>query len=345
VPAVVDLLLPTEALVPLVGVVLGYRALLSDGASGELAVIRTYPVRVSEYVAGVLLARTVALVAVVGVPYAVVGAGVWLTVAPDTGIFATHAGIDSPVLYLRFLAFVLLLGAAYVSLAAAVSALAASRRSAIALGVLALVAGVLGGDLLLLRSLGGGASPATISGSLALAPNGAFRGLVFEHVIGVAFAPEGGFVSTNRAVGSLVGWALLGAGLAGARRWRTAAASTRFSNASGAESPAERARELDSRRSVRGRVVAHRSRGVGVHRVEDDRGDQEVEAVFEEVMDRHGHDAEDGARAHDRSGEESADGDAYKGVLRAPAAAVRDDAHEKEQSRADAGDEHGGEQR
>jgi len=75
---------------------------------------------------------------------------------------------------------------------------------------------VLGGDLLLLRSLGGGASPATISGSLALAPNGAFRGLVFEHVIGVAFAPEGGFVSTNRAVGSLVGWALLGAGLAGA---------------------------------------------------------------------------------------------------------------------------------
>jgi len=120
------------------------------------------------------------------------------------------------VLYLRFLAFVLLLGAAYVSLAAAVSALAASRRSAIALGVLALVAGVLGGDLLLLRSLGGGASPATISGSLALAPNGAFRGLVFEHVIGVAFAPEGGFVSTNRAVGSLVGWALLGAGLAGA---------------------------------------------------------------------------------------------------------------------------------
>jgi len=35
VPAVVDLLLPTEALVPPVGVVLGYRALLSDGASGN----------------------------------------------------------------------------------------------------------------------------------------------------------------------------------------------------------------------------------------------------------------------------------------------------------------------
>jgi len=216
VPAVVDLLLPTEALVPVVAVVLGYRALLTDAASGELAVIRTYPVRVGEYVAGVLLARTVALVAAVGVPYAVVGVVVWLTAAPDTGIFATHTGVDSPLLYLRFLAFVLLLGAAYVSLAAAVSALAASRRSAIALGALALAAGVLGGDLVLLRSLAGGASPATVPASLALAPNGAFRGLVFEHVIGVAFAPESGFVSTGRAVGSLVGWTLLGAVVASA---------------------------------------------------------------------------------------------------------------------------------
>ncbi|MFO8114163.1 MAG: copper ABC transporter permease [Halorubrum sp.] len=215
VPAVVDLLLPTEALVPLVAVVLGYRALLTDAASGELAVIRTYPVRVGEYVAGVLLARLAALVIAVGVPYAAIGGVVWLTAAPDTGIFATHTGVDSPLLYLRFLAFVLLLGAAYVSLAAAVSALAASRRSAIALGTLALAAGVLGGDLVLLRSLAGGASPATVPASLALAPNGAFRGLVFEHVIGVAFAPEGGFVSTGRAVGSLVGWTLLGAVVAG----------------------------------------------------------------------------------------------------------------------------------
>jgi ABC-type transport system involved in multi-copper enzyme maturation permease subunit len=215
VPAVVDLLFPTEVLVPLAGVVLGYRALLTDSASGELAVIRTYPVRIGEYVAGVVLARLAALGAAVGVPYAVVGVAVWLTAAPDTGIFATHAGVDSPLLYVRFLAFVLLLGGAYVSLAAAVSALAASRRSAIALGTLALVAGVLGGDLVLLRSLAAGASPSTVPASLALTPNGAFRGLVFEHVIGVAFAPEGGFVSTTRAVGSLVGWTLLGAVVAG----------------------------------------------------------------------------------------------------------------------------------
>ena len=210
VPAVVDLLLPTEVLVPLLAVVLGYRALYADAASGELGVIRTYPVSAAGYVVGVLLARTVALVALVGGPFAAVGAYVWLTAAPDTGIFATHSGVDSPVLFVRFVALTVPFGAAYLSLSAAVSTIATSRRSAVALGVLALLAGVLGGDLAVLRSLSAGASPAGIAGALALSPNGAFRGLVFEHVVGVAFAPEGGFVDTARAVASLVGWTAAG---------------------------------------------------------------------------------------------------------------------------------------
>ncbi|OSP05045.1 copper ABC transporter permease [Halorubrum ezzemoulense DSM 17463] len=210
VPAVVDLLLPTEVLVPLLAVVLGYRALFADAASGELGVIRTCPVSAAGYVVGVLLARTAALVVLVGGPFALVGAYVWLTAAPDTGIFATHSGVDSPVLFLRFLALVVPFGAAYLSLSAAVSTIATTRRSAFALGLLALLAGVLGGDLAVLRSLSAGASPSGIAGSLALSPNGAFRGLVFEHVIGVSFAPEGGFVDTGRAVASLVGWTVVG---------------------------------------------------------------------------------------------------------------------------------------
>ncbi|GAB3694819.1 copper ABC transporter permease [Halorubrum pallidum] len=210
VPAVVDLLLPTEILVPLLAILLGYRTLLTDATSGEFAVIRTYHVNTVGYVLGVLLARVAALVAIVGVPFTLVGLYVWMTAAPDTGIFATHSGVDSPLLFVRFLAFVLLLGTAYLSVSAAVSAIASSRRSAIALGLLALLIGVLGGDLAILRSLAGGASPGEIPGLLALTPNGAFRGLVFEHVIGVAFAPDGGFVQTGRAVGSLVSWILAG---------------------------------------------------------------------------------------------------------------------------------------
>ncbi|GAA0534390.1 copper ABC transporter permease [Halorubrum ejinorense] len=210
VPAVVDLLLPSEVLVPLLGVALGYRALLTDGASGEFVVIRTYPVSTTGYVLGVVLARTAALVAVVGLPFALIGLFVWLTAAPETGIFATHSGVDSPLLFVRFVAFVLLLGAAYLSLSAAVSALASSRRSAVAIGLLTLLAGVIGGDLAILRSLAGGASPGGIAESLALTPNGAFRGLVFEHVIGVAFAPDERFIGTGRALGSLLGWILAG---------------------------------------------------------------------------------------------------------------------------------------
>ncbi|ELZ47419.1 copper ABC transporter permease [Halorubrum californiense DSM 19288] len=214
VPAVVDLLLPTEVLVPLLGVVLGYRALLTDATSGELTVIRTYPVSTVGYVVGVLFARLVALLAVVGIPFALVGVYVWVTAAPDTGIFATHSGVDSPLLFVRFIAFVLLFGAAYLSLAAAVSTVASSRRSAIALGLLVLLGGVLGGDLAILRSLAGGASATGIAETLALTPNGAFRGLVFEHVVGVAFASDGEFVHTGRAVGSLVGWTLAGTAVA-----------------------------------------------------------------------------------------------------------------------------------
>ena len=210
VPTVVDLLLPAELLVPVLATVLGYRALLSDVVSGELAVIRTYPVSIAGYVVGILLARLVALVAVVGLPFAAVGGYVWLTAAPDTGIFATHTGVDSPLLYVRFLALSLLLGAAFLATSMWVSAAATSRRNAVALAVLAFLVGTLGGDLSLIGSLMAGADPSAVAGRAALTPNGAFRGLVFETVIGVSFAQEQAVVDVGRAVGSLVGWTVLG---------------------------------------------------------------------------------------------------------------------------------------
>ncbi len=211
VPAVVDLLLPTELLVPLVAVALGYRALLVDVRSGEIDVIRTYPVGTVAYVLGVLFARLAALVAILLVPYLAVGAYVLLAASPDTGIYATHAGVDSGWLFVRFLALVVPLGSAYLVAAAAVSTLAASRRSALALAGVALLLGVLGGDLAVLRTLGDGGA---IGGTLALTPNGAFRGLVLEHVVAVAFDAGDGFVTPGRAVASLVGWTLLGTLLA-----------------------------------------------------------------------------------------------------------------------------------
>ncbi len=214
IPAVVDLLLPTEVLVPLAAVVLGYRALRTDRATGELDVIRTFGVGVGTYVAAILAARLVALIVVVAVPYALVGGYVWLTASPDTGIYATHAGVDSPLLFVRFLTFAVLLGAAYLTIAAGASALAGSRRSAIAFGGLVFVAGILGGDLAVLRSLSTGTPAAALPELLATTPNGAFRGLVFDHVIGVAFEGDGESVASGRAVGSLLSWTVVGVAVA-----------------------------------------------------------------------------------------------------------------------------------
>jgi len=213
-PAVVDLLLPVEVLVPLVAVVLGYRALLTDVASGELAVIRTYPVGVVAYTLGVLLARLVALVVLVGLPLTLVGGYVWATASPETGIYATHAGVDSPLLFVRFLTFTLALGASYLAVAAAVSSLAAGRRSALALGGVVLLGGVLGGDLAVLRSLSEGGSTTALAGAVASTPNGAFRGLVFEYVVGVAFEAGDGFVDPGRAALTLLGWSAVGVAVA-----------------------------------------------------------------------------------------------------------------------------------
>ncbi|SNR26314.1 copper ABC transporter permease [Halorubrum vacuolatum] len=214
VPAVVDLLLATEVLVPLAAVVLGYRALRTDRATGELAVIRTFGVGAVTYVGGILAARLLALIVVVGLPYVLVGGYVWATASPDTGIYATHTGVDSPLLYVRFLTFAVLLGAAYLAVAAGLSALAGSRRGAIALGGLVLAGGVLGGDLAVLRSLSTGTPAAALPDLLALTSNGAFRGLVFDHVIGVAFEGDGPTVNAGRALLALFGWSVAGAMIA-----------------------------------------------------------------------------------------------------------------------------------
>lgn len=207
-PATVDLLLPTELLVPVVAVILGYRALLTDTQSGEFAVVRTYPVGVGTYVIGVIAARLVALLAIITAVYGAAAIYVGLTASPDTGIYATHAGVDSPLVFVRFLAFTLVLGATYLLLAAAVSTIAKSRRGAMALGALVVVLGA-AADLGLVAGLAAG-SIDSLAAALAVTPNSAYRGLVFEYVVGIAFGGETGYVAPGAALAGLLGWIVLG---------------------------------------------------------------------------------------------------------------------------------------
>ena len=201
VPTVVDLLVPVEVLVPAIGFATGYRAVVDDAQRGELTVLETYPVPAWMYVGTVYLGRLAVVLGVVLVPLGLVGVYVAVTAAPDTTVFATHGGIDSPALFVRFLA---LTGALAVALAA--SAFAASRRRAIVLGLVGLVV-VVGADLALLRSLSSGVvGERSLDVVLGASPMSAYRGLVFETVVSVAFDGGSGYVAPGAAVTGLLAW-------------------------------------------------------------------------------------------------------------------------------------------
>ena len=101
VPTVIDVLVVVELLVPAVAFAVGYRALSDPIARGELDVMNTYPLPAWGYVGGTYAGRAVVLTAVVGVPLAALGVYVATTAGPETTVFASHRGVDSPWLYVR----------------------------------------------------------------------------------------------------------------------------------------------------------------------------------------------------------------------------------------------------
>jgi hypothetical protein len=100
--------------------------------------------------------RLAVLLGIVLVPLGLVGVYVAVTAAPDTTVFAAHRGIDSPALFVRFLALTGGLAATALAVAVAMSAVAASRKRAIVLGLVGLVVVVAGADLAVFRSLRAG---------------------------------------------------------------------------------------------------------------------------------------------------------------------------------------------
>ncbi len=210
VPTAVDLLLPLELLVPAIAFAIGYRAIADDVQREELDVLRTYPVSPGAYVAGVFAGRAVAVLLTVGIPLLAAGMLVAVSSAPETTIVATHRGIDSPLLYGRFV--VLTLGYALVVLAVslAISALAGSRKVALTLAVVGVGAVIVGFDLLLVRGFGTEwIATDTLQTALAASPTSAYRGLVFETVLYVAFAADSGYASPVASAFGLASWTVI----------------------------------------------------------------------------------------------------------------------------------------
>lgn len=220
VPTTVDLLLPLELLVPVVAVALGYRAFSGD--NDDRSVLRTYPVSNRSLALGVFTGRLVGLATIVGAPLAVVGIVLSRIGGPTSRVFATHQGVDSPVLFVRFITLTICFGAAVLAMAMAASVLVRTSRAALAAALAVLVVVVAGGDLLTLAGLATGVIEDDLLGTaLAISPNAAYRGLVLELVVGVA-TDQGAAIDVTTAVIGLVGWTGVSLGVIAGVGQRTA---------------------------------------------------------------------------------------------------------------------------
>jgi len=219
-PLVLDLLTTVEVLVPVLAFGFGTWTVLADAETGELAVIRTYPVERWTYVLGAYLGRAVGLLVAILAPLVVLGVATPVVREPATSVLASHGTVDSPTYLLRFVALTCVYGLVALALAMAVSSLARSRRSGVASVVVALLVVVLGFDLLVVLGVGQGfLGPGTLPLALAASPPAAFRGLVLE-------TAAGGLVETGppaaNAAASVLGlgcWLVAGLAVATLRAW------------------------------------------------------------------------------------------------------------------------------
>jgi ABC-type transport system involved in multi-copper enzyme maturation permease subunit len=178
-PTVLDLLAPMQLLVPVLAVGFGYGTVLGDADREELEVLRTFPLSRRAYLLGALLGRAAAMLAVVLATLVAAGVVAGVAGGPGTDVLASHAGRDTPAVFLRFLALTALYAVATLAAAVALSALAAGPRSGLALGVGLVVAVGVGFDLGLVGLLAGGYLPdGVLAWLLALSPASAYRALV-----------------------------------------------------------------------------------------------------------------------------------------------------------------------
>lgn len=128
------------------------RSCRRNSSAGELAVLRTYPVRREEYVGG----------------------------APT--FLPQPAGLDSPVLYLRFVVLTGVFSAVMLAVMTLLSATVKSNRRGLVLAIVLLLVLVVGIDLAAIIGLTSGLG----EGSAMLAivsPNSAYRALVMAFVV------------------------------------------------------------------------------------------------------------------------------------------------------------------
>ena len=208
VSTIIDLLTPLELLIPVIGFMLGYRAILDDRRRGVLDVLGTYPVSAWQIVTGVYLGRAIGLAAVVSTALSVLVYPIMLTDSQQYLFYATHTGGDSIGHFLRFIVLTVVFALVMLAVAIAISALIGTTRTAIAALGLTLFGLLFAADIGLVFALSRGViAEESLVSSLAISPLSAYRGLVIETTI-VATAGTGPRTASPLAsvLGLLVWW-------------------------------------------------------------------------------------------------------------------------------------------
>ena len=219
-PLVLDLSTPVEVLVPLVAFGFGTWSVLADAQSGELEVIRTYPVDRWTYVLGTFAGRAVGVLATVLAPLVALGLSVPFLREPSTAVFVSHATVDSPTFLARFVALTAAYALVALALAMAVSSLARSRRAGVAAAALVALVAVVGVDALVVLGLVQGVLSAdTLGVALGLSPTGAFRGLVLSTATGGVVSTGPPAANVAASVVGFVGWFAVGLTVAALGAW------------------------------------------------------------------------------------------------------------------------------
>ena len=187
---VLNLLVPLEVLVPVLCAAFGYRTLLADRESGELDILRTYPLRGTVHIAGILFSRAVPVVlAIIG---AFVFVGVLIPVVNEGAggqYLLRRTTYNGVVLFVRFVILTSVAATVFLAIVIAISAAASQSQRVVVLAVFLVFGVAIGFDLVVVsgfvKTIFGFRIP---SWTLALTPTSAYRGLVLESVVKPASA-------------------------------------------------------------------------------------------------------------------------------------------------------------
>lgn len=204
---VLNLIVPLELLLLVLTAALGYRALIADRESGELDILRTFPVSRSAYVSGILVGRLTVLLWVVLGTFLVIGIAVPLLTPESSQFLRRQTTYNGLLLFVRFGVVTALATIVLFTIMVALSAVARESNRGLALVILAGVSLAVGFDLAIVAGFAVDLFPGTwLPWLLATSPLSAFRTIVLGTVVEPAVESEMRAGSVTASVASLLLW-------------------------------------------------------------------------------------------------------------------------------------------